>query len=321
MTLPQIIILAIIQGLAELLPVSSSAHVIAGAKLMHLKADSPEFTLLLVMLHTGTMFAVIVYFWNAWKRAFFSTTEKFVRFANRVIIATAITGVIGLALKVGIEKYLKHAHHGSDAEIEELFGHLELLAGALAAVGVLILWSGFASRRREGVPPAKPNGFPVQLTGEPAPLGALPTLEYEPQLSAREDITSADSLAIGAIQGLCLPFRGFSRSGATISVGLLRGMARARLEEYSFALAVVLTPAVVFLEARRLIHHRVGEAATPIGMHDFRLPLIGMLCSFLAGLIALRLLSRVLEKGQWWVFGVYCLLAAGVMFALYLQGY
>jgi undecaprenyl-diphosphatase len=287
MTYLQIIVLAIIQGLAELLPVSSSAHVIAAAKLMHLKPESPEFTFLLVMLHTGTMFAVIVYFWKAWKRAFFSSTEKFVRFANRVIIATAITGVIGLALKVGIEKYLKHAHGTSNAEVEELFGRLELLAGALAVAGLLILWAGMASRRRGG----------------------------------HDRISLADSVAIGAIQGLCLPFRGFSRSGATISVGLLRGLARARLEEYSFALAVVLTPAVVFLEARRLIHHRPGSPAFHIGMQDFAPSLLGMVCSFFAGLIALRLLSRILEKGQWWMFGIYCLLVSGGMFALYLNGY
>lgn len=287
MTLTQIIILAVIQGLAELLPVSSSAHVIAGAKLMHLKPESPEFTLLLVMLHTGTMFAVIVYFWKAWKRAFFSSSANFVRFANRIIIATFITGIIGYGLKIGIEHYLRHAHHRNDAEIEELFGHLELLAGALAAAGLLILWSGLASRRRSG----------------------------------HDRIGFGDSVAIGAIQGLCLPLRGFSRSGATISVGLLRGMARARLEEYSFALAVVLTPAVVGREAWRLIHHKAGEAHLPIGMHDFTPSLIGMVCSFVAGLIALKLLSRVLEKGQWWVFGVYCLLAAAGMLVLYYQGY
>lgn len=287
MTFTQIIILAIIQGLAELLPISSSAHVIAGAKLMHLKPESPEFTLMLVMLHTGTMFAVIVYFWRAWMRAFFSSSEKFVRFANRVIIATAITGMIGYGLKIAIEHYLRHVHHSSDAEVEELFGHLELLAGALAAAGLLILWSGFASRRRSG----------------------------------RDRITLGDSISIGAIQGLCLPFRGFSRSGATISVGLLRGMARARLEEYSFALAVVLTPAVVGREAWRLIHHKAGEAHVHVGIHDFTPSLIGMVCSFIAGLVALRVLSRVLEKGKWWVFGVYCLVAAGGVFVLYLRGY
>ncbi len=51
----QILILALIQGAAELLPVSSSAHVILAAKLMHLEPKSPQFIFLLVMLHTGTM--------------------------------------------------------------------------------------------------------------------------------------------------------------------------------------------------------------------------------------------------------------------------
>ena len=67
MMLLKILILAVIQGAAELLPVSSSAHVIVAEKLMGLDPVSPEMTLLLVMLHTGTMFAVIVYFWKAWR--------------------------------------------------------------------------------------------------------------------------------------------------------------------------------------------------------------------------------------------------------------
>ena len=64
MPLFKIVILAIIQGLAELLPVSSSAHVVVAERIMGLDASSPQMTLMLVMLHTGTMFAVIVYFWR-----------------------------------------------------------------------------------------------------------------------------------------------------------------------------------------------------------------------------------------------------------------
>jgi undecaprenyl pyrophosphate phosphatase UppP len=67
MTFVQILILAVIQGAAELLPVSSSAHVIVAEKLMRLDPTRPEMTLLLVMLHTGTMFAVIFFFWQSWK--------------------------------------------------------------------------------------------------------------------------------------------------------------------------------------------------------------------------------------------------------------
>ena len=69
-----ILLLAVIQGAAELLPVSSSAHVIVAAKLLGVQKDaaSPEFTFLLIMLHTGTMFAVIVYFWPRWKKLLFT---------------------------------------------------------------------------------------------------------------------------------------------------------------------------------------------------------------------------------------------------------
>ncbi len=75
----QILILALIQGACELLPVSSSAHVIAAEKIMGWLAgkpidpSSPEMMMLLVMLHTGTMFAVIVYFWNRWRRDYFQS--------------------------------------------------------------------------------------------------------------------------------------------------------------------------------------------------------------------------------------------------------
>src|SRR5277367_6630245 len=106
MSIFHVIILAIVQGLAELLPVSSSAHVVVAEKLMGLNPSSPDMTLLLVMLHTGTMFAVIVYFWNQWKKTYFSSSDAFKRFAIRVIWATALTGVVGEVIKKIIEKTL-----------------------------------------------------------------------------------------------------------------------------------------------------------------------------------------------------------------------
>jgi len=74
----QILILGLVQGAAELLPVSSSAHVIVAEKLMGLDPSSPEMTFLLVMLHTGTMFAVIVYFWNSWLSTTLATPRTLV---------------------------------------------------------------------------------------------------------------------------------------------------------------------------------------------------------------------------------------------------
>src|ERR1700726_3736171 len=114
----QILILALIQGACELLPVSSSAHVIVAEKLMRLDPSSPEMTMLLVMLHTGTMFAVIVYFWKGWQEHYFSSVAAFRTVAINVVIATVITGIVGLALQWVIEKiFLKG---GPKAEVESL---------------------------------------------------------------------------------------------------------------------------------------------------------------------------------------------------------
>src|ERR1700683_794816 len=95
----QILILALIQGACELLPVSSSAHVIVAEKLMGLDPSSPEMTMLLVMLHTGTMFAVIVYYWDSWMSDYFKKPGKLQPFAIQIVIATFCTGVIGYGLK------------------------------------------------------------------------------------------------------------------------------------------------------------------------------------------------------------------------------
>ncbi len=148
MSLLNVIMLAIVQGLAELLPVSSSAHVVVAEKLLGLDPASPPMTLLLVMLHTGTMFAVIVYFWRRWLDSYFRTGPAFKAFAVRVIIATALTAVIGeLIIKIIEMTLLRNVAH---SEIEDLFSHLEFIAPALAAAGIIILVAGFYEKRIRG---------------------------------------------------------------------------------------------------------------------------------------------------------------------------
>ena len=290
----KVIILAIVQGLAELLPVSSSAHVVVAEKLMGLDPSSPQLTLLLVMLHTGTMFAVIAYFWKQWKKTYFSSGDAFKRFLVRLIWATVLTGVIGEAIIKVIEKTaFKGASKG---EIELLFGRLDLIAPALLAAGLLILLAGLMEKRRMGAHPA--------VYGD--------------------SVTMRQAGWIGAIQGLCLPFRGFSRSGATISTGMLMGASKERAERFSFALAVVLTPPAVGREVLRLVKasHEAAAAGTPIDLHGSVVTgLLGAVFAFLAGLVALKWLSSWLEEGRWYLFGIYCLVASVVVFGLFRAGY
>jgi undecaprenyl-diphosphatase len=154
MTLLQILILAVIQGVCELLPVSSSAHVIMAEKIMGIDPTSPEMTLLLVILHTGTMLAVIVYFWKVWQGRYFSSMASFTRFMKEVIVATVLTGVIGLVLLQLIEKVVLAG--AQDAEIEQIFGNAYIIATGLAAVGVMIILS---SRQPSAATPSAVVGF------------------------------------------------------------------------------------------------------------------------------------------------------------------
>ena len=278
MDILQVLILAIIQGVAELLPVSSSAHVIMSEKMMGLDPTAPEMTLLLVMLHTGTMFATIVYFWKSWKKTYFESSAVFKLNVRYLIVATAFTGIVGL----GLLYIIKHVFFkgSADFEVEHLFGSAPLMASALAAAGILIIASSRIDEQ---------------------PYGQMSMLR---------------AITIGAVQGLCLPFRGFSRSGATISTALGMGVARRKAEEFSFALAVTITPAVVAKEAYRVYK---SQLATGVAHSDwlvhFAMPsLLGMAFSFVAGLLALRWLSRWLEQDRWHLFGGYCLVAAFVVY-------
>jgi undecaprenyl-diphosphatase len=286
MSILHVIILAIVQGLAELLPVSSSAHVIVAEELMGMNPAAPRMTLLLVMLHTGTMIAVIVYFWQRWRNAFFRSGADFRNFAIALIAATFLTAIVGGGLIEFIEKVMMRGQ--AHAWIEQLFKRLDLIAIALAVAGVFIIAAGIYENRR------RRDDAPHELTG-------------------------AQYSSIGAIQGLCVPFRGFSRSGATISTGLFLGVSRRTAEDFSFALAVVLTPPADAREIWRLYesqHHRIA------GMLPAVMPsILGVVFAFLAGLVALKWLSRWLESGRWHLFGIYCLAAAAVVGYLYHIGF
>jgi undecaprenyl-diphosphatase len=232
------------------------------------------------------MFAVILYFWKSWRVNYFSSGKTLRHFSKLVIIATAVTGISGIGLKYLIEKVaMRNIPH---AEVELLFSNLLLIAVALAAVGALIIYAGYYQKRSK-----RTSGLDI-----------------------------GSSILIGLIQGICLPFRGFSRSGATISTGLLLGIDKIKAEEFSFALAVLITPPVIAREVLRLLKaHTMTVLRTPDLIPLFYPGMIGMIFSFISGVLALRLLSSWLEKGRWQYFGFYCLFASCMVFLLQHMGF
>jgi undecaprenyl-diphosphatase len=291
MSLIKAVILAIVQGLTELLPVSSSAHVIITARLLQEDMSTPANALLLVMLHTGTMVAVIVYFWRQWMDTFFSSWGAFLRFARMIFVACLLSGLVGYPLILLTTHILGgRANH---AEIEDLFNKLNWIAPALAAAGILILYAGLHEARN---PANNSNGN-------------------------AKSVNWLQAVVMGIVQGFAIPFRGFSRSGSTISAGLLGEGGRTAVESFSFAMAVAITPLAIAREVYRLfraelhgaVHTNLGAALAP--------SLVGLVCAFLAGLLALKWLSGWLQKGRWYWFGIYCLFAALMVELLHLRGW
>ena len=162
-------------------------------------------------------------------KTYFRDGQTFKTIVLQLFVASFITAVIGYGLIEVIEKLVLHGKH---AQVEQLFGRLDLIAPALAAVGILILIAGLRHRRERS---------------------ASCTTETDDRVDGSTGLNMNQAGWIGAIQGLCLPFRGFSRSGATISTGMLLGVAKSRAEEFSFALAVILTPPAIAREAWRLV--------------------------------------------------------------------
>jgi undecaprenyl-diphosphatase len=248
----QAIVLGIVQGLTEFLPISSSGHLRIVPALFGWEDPGAAFT---AVIQLGTMAAVLVYFrrdlWaigRAWLRsvrdpAARATTEA--RLGWFIILGTIPISVVGLLLK---------------DTIEQEFRSLELIGT------MLILFSG------------------VMMLAE--------------RLSRRDrqldELTTRDGFLIGCAQALAL-VPGVSRSGATISAGLLLNLDRTAAARYSFLLSV---PAVVLSGAFEMRH--VGEGGTPFGP-----TVLATVLAFVSGYAAIAWLLRLVANHPITVFVSY----------------
>lgn len=198
MSLLEVLVLAVVQGLTEFLPVSSSGHLVVANALMEARGATPVVDLLevSVTLHLGTLASVLVYYRREIMRLL--TTDR------RVIPLLIVGTIPAAAVGVWVKKLAPES-------VEELFLKSPLVAGLMFPVtGALLLW---AMRRN-------------QTADEQA---AMP-LEYQ-QLGVRQ------TLFIGALQAFAL-LPGISRSGSTIAAGLGVGLSRASAATFAFLLAI-----------------------------------------------------------------------------------
>ena len=274
MTILQTILMGIVQGLSEFLPISSSAHLVFTSnfykvfKGIEIVQQSNEEIFLDIMLHLGTLVAVIVFFrkeiWEISKALFaVCKNRQMLRSAQNeeaknaklgiyIIIGTIIT--IALALPI-------------DDIAEHLVYHPALVGGLLILTGFVLFFSEYLSKKR--------------------------TEKFDtPNLK--------QSILIGLAQGLAV-LPGFSRSGWTIATGLFAGLNRETAARFSFLLSIpiILGASMVY----PLIKIDVKEALT----YNWAAIISGTIISAIVGYFCIKYFMKFISKFSLAVFGYYCL--------------
>lgn len=260
----QVILLALVQGVTEFLPISSSAHLILVPLLFGWPDQGLAFD---VALHMGTLAAVLWYFrkdlgslWSGWwgsLRGRGGGTHG--RLAWGVLVGTLPAGVAGLLLGDWVEEHLR--------------GPL-VIATATLCFG-LLLW--FADYRHK-------------------------------EQRTERDVTWTNILVIGFAQAIAL-IPGTSRSGITMTAGLLTGLGRQGAARFSFLLSIPVIGLAGLLEATRLITAEV--AVDPMSL------MLGVGLSALSGYLCIDLLIRLLPRVGMLPFVVYRLLLGVTLFVLF----
>jgi undecaprenyl-diphosphatase len=279
----QAVVLAIIQGLAEFIPVSSSGHLIIVRRLLGWNELSAAHELTFdVALHFGTLLSVLFYFRRTWFQIIRAALGgKIVRFSEAsgsdenlnleerkdermllwfLALATIPGAIAGKLLEHSAEDYFRE--------------HIVLIAAALIVVAVL-MW--LAEKVGKGEKPLTRTSF-------------------------------ADALIIGIAQAFAL-MPGVSRSGSTITAGLFRNMTREAAVRFSFLLSTPIIAGAALLKA-----HELHKEGLPAGMH--RPFLVGIVVSAIVGYATIAWLIRYLQSNSLRVFIVYRIVFGVVVIGL-----
>ena len=271
------VLLGLVQGLTEFLPVSSSGHLEIGKVL--LGVETSDDLLFTTMVHAATVLSTIVVFrkeiWYLLKGFFCGLRGLKVEegklvcndqtdYLLKIVVSMIPVMVVGLFFK---------------DKVEALFGSIHVVGGALIVTALLLFFSDYASR------PGRKSIFPAN--------------EY------RNGISYWQAFSVGLGQAFAV-VPGLSRSGTTISTGLICGVRREVMAQFSFLMVLVPILGETFLE---VVGGEFG--ASSVGA----LPLVlGFVSAFVSGLFACKVMIALVKKAKLSWFAIYCLAAAVCIF-------
>lgn len=264
------LILGIVQGLSEYLPISSSGHLEIFKQILNLDLDPDKSLEFSVMLHVATVLSTIVVLW----KEFFPLCKSFFTFRRdadfyyvcKILVSCIPVAIVGFCLKDWIETF---------------FGGDLTVVGVCLCVTALLLCFAYYFRTR------------LVLLGH-APEG--------------HDITWSDAFVIGCAQAVAV-LPGLSRSGSTIATGILLGDNREKIASFSFFMVIIPILGEGLLDLMKMMSGGAGEtAATAAGGVSLSAILIGFVASFVVGCFACKWMIALVKKGKLVWFALYCVI-------------
>lgn len=276
------LILGIVQGLAEYLPISSSGHLEIFREILGLDlsgADSLQFD---VMLHVATVLSTIVVLWHEFvplcKSFFTFKRDENFYYVCKLLVSCIPVGIVGLCFKDTIETF---------------FGQELTLVGTCLCVTAALLAFSYFFRTR----PLETD----KLTGR----------TYKPR-----DISFIDAFVIGCAQAVAV-LPGLSRSGTTIATGIIIGDKREQVAQFSFFMVVIPILGEALLDMKKIfgieaVDAAAGSSEAFIGIVPI---VVGFLASFIVGCLACKWMLSLVKKGKLVWFALYCLIVGLICIA------
>ena len=267
----QAIILGIIQGLTEFLPISSSAHLILVPWLLGWENAVITSLPFDVALHLGTLAAVIAYFWNEWLRLIRAGVQSIVerkigndndrRLAWLIVIGSIPGAVVGALAESKVEEVF----HAPDAPLA--FQAVLAMALIIAALGFFLFLAERVAKHIRGM----------------------------------SELKLSDAILVGAAQALAI-FPGVSRSGATITAGLFLGLKRDDAARFSFLLGA---PIIAGAGVKSLYDVFQETQNGALGSGELFLYLVGFIAAAVSGFLTIRFLLKYLQRNSTDIFVYY----------------
>ena len=276
------VLLGLVQGLTEFLPVSSSGHLEIGKAL--LGVETTDDLLFTTMVHAATVLSTIVVF----RKEILDLLKGFFCGIRDLKISEDASGRKTLVCNDQTDYLLKIVVSMIPVlvvglffkdRVEALFGSIQVVGGALIVTALLLFFSDYASR------PGRKSIFPAN--------------EY------RNGISYWQAFAVGLGQAFAV-VPGLSRSGTTISTGLICGVRRDVMAQFSFLMVLVPILGETFLE---IVGGEFG--ASSVGTAAL---ILGFASAFLSGLFACKVMIALVRKAKLSWFALYCIVAALCIF-------